>query len=537
MVIPINDVDPRIQYVGSGGETDFTFPFVINEESHLIVEKTDTLNATSTLVLNTDYTIDDGSVDNANGGGIKLTTALVLNEVITITRDVPEERLNDFLVGGDLTADDLNNILDLLVQMIQEQKSRTNRAVTLQNADPSSNVQLPTQANRADRLLGFDSNGAAIPVAALLGTITATPFAETVLAQSSAGSWLDTLGFSTYVQGLKAVADQPTLLNTLNVPNLANVSGLYNVSLAASVASNQLTVSAKTLAGNDASSTDKGYISFRSATATSGAREVIELNSALSATLNASDDLGFPNNTRGYVYVYALNNAGTIELAIARQAIFDEGALHSTTALGGPSTANNVLYSAVARSNVPVKLLGKILIQHGAGIWSNAPDIVTTWSTEMKKTNDVVQRIVNNSYDQTNWVTADGVIPRDDTIPQITEGRQYASTIITPQSAYNELNIQASFTAGCAAAQFVMLALFEASNASALASDQMVIGSGNWQERMELFYNYIPGDASQKTFSLRFSGTASLVRPNRSQDTIDLGGTISSPMIIKEIHP
>ncbi|GAH28144.1 unnamed protein product, partial [marine sediment metagenome] len=55
-----------------------------------------------------------------------------------------------------------------------------------------------------------------------------------------------------------------------------------------------------------------------------------------------------------------------------------------------------VLYSTVARTNVPVRLSGKVSIETGAvaGEWDNAPTELTVWSSSMKKTGDGVQSVI-----------------------------------------------------------------------------------------------------------------------------------------------
>ena len=42
--IPINDINPRIDYTAAGGETSFTFPFPIFATSDLKVVEVDTSN-------------------------------------------------------------------------------------------------------------------------------------------------------------------------------------------------------------------------------------------------------------------------------------------------------------------------------------------------------------------------------------------------------------------------------------------------------------------------------------------------------------
>jgi hypothetical protein len=144
--------------------------------------------------------------------------------------------------------------------------------------------------------------------------------------------------------------------------------------VAASVAANALTVSLKTSAGIDATSTTGIEVSFRNATASTGTRTVISAQAAISVVAPQGATLGFANSATDNIYAYAINNAGTVELAISAS-LFDEGTLQSTTAISATADSATVLYSTTARTSVGVRLLGRVKITTGAtaGDWSQAP--------------------------------------------------------------------------------------------------------------------------------------------------------------------
>lgn len=151
------------------------------------------------------------------------------------------------------------------------------------------------------------------------------------------------------------------------------------LSIAASVAANALTLALKTDAGVDATSTTGIDVTFRNATATTGTRTKVSATAALSVVVPQGGTLGFANSATDFIYVYALNNAGTMELAVSAKT-FDQNSLQSTTAISANADSGTVMYSTVARSNVGVRLLGRVKIQTGAtaGDWSNAPSEVST---------------------------------------------------------------------------------------------------------------------------------------------------------------
>jgi hypothetical protein len=81
--------------------------------------------------------------------------------------------------------------------------------------------------------------------------------------------------------------------------------------------------------------------------------------------------------------VIAIDNAGTVELAIVNSLIygaFDEGFLISTTAEGGVGGADSgsVFYSASARTSVAFRVIGYVYsTQATAGSWASSPSNVS----------------------------------------------------------------------------------------------------------------------------------------------------------------
>jgi hypothetical protein len=162
---------------------------------------------------------------------------------------------------------------------------------------------------------------------------------------------------------------------------------LRNLKLAASVAGNALTVSVKNSAGNDPSAGDPVKLSFRSATLTDGGYAVRSITGALSVVLSSGSTMGFPASWTDWIHAWAIDNAGTVELALSRYRYgFNEFGVVSTTAEGGAGAADSatVMYSTTARANVACRYLGKIKIQTGAtpGQWGSAPTVTHTASQD-----------------------------------------------------------------------------------------------------------------------------------------------------------
>jgi len=150
---------------------------------------------------------------------------------------------------------------------------------------------------------------------------------------------------------------------------------ISNLGLAATVAANALTIAIKNSTGSDPSGADAVTVGFRSATAGTGQYTLVNITSALSTVISSGSTAGQISGVASDLYVYLINNSGTAEVAWS-SSIFDEGDLVSTTAEGGAGAADSstILYSTTARSNVPVRLVGRLRnTQATAGTWTSAP--------------------------------------------------------------------------------------------------------------------------------------------------------------------
>ena len=149
---------------------------------------------------------------------------------------------------------------------------------------------------------------------------------------------------------------------------------LENVGLDGSVAASALTVALKQSDGStDPSGGSPANIALRSATLTNGGYNVRAVTAALSVVVPSGATLGHPDGEDAPIYVYALDNAGTVELAVSAS-YFDDDDVKSTTAISAGADSRGVLYSTTARSNVPIRLLGKFISnQTTAGTWAAAP--------------------------------------------------------------------------------------------------------------------------------------------------------------------
>lgn len=189
------------------------------------------------------------------------------------------------------------------------------------------------------------------------------------------------LAVGTDGQVLSALASEPTGLKYISIAGLGADQSyeISNLAVAASVAGNALTIALKTKAGTDPTASDSCYIGFRNATLATGTYVRRTITAATSLVISSGSTLGLSSGSwNEYVYLYALDNAGTVELfAVGGAASVDEGEVVSTLAEGGAGGADTryFYYSTSARSNVACRLLARLKFTlTTAGTWNEAPD-------------------------------------------------------------------------------------------------------------------------------------------------------------------
>lgn len=170
---------------------------------------------------------------------------------------------------------------------------------------------------------------------------------------------------------------------------------------------------------------------------------------------------------------------------------------------------------------------------------SNAPkkalasDFTYTPSASNALTGSTVQ-VVNT---QTGAVaTGTTTIPFDDTIPQNTEGDEYMTRSITPNSATNKLKITVVMNWGASAGTRGTMALFQDSTANALASVTNVNASASFPMQFKLVHYMTSGTTSATTFKVRagVDGGATFTFNGVGGGRID-GGVQASSITIEEV--
>lgn len=204
-------------------------------------------------------------------------------------------------------------------------------------------------------------------------------------------------------------------------------------------------------------------------------------------------------------------------------------ATNTWTAVGSSGTGDVVGPSSATADRIAVfdGTTGKLLKDGGqtiAGITGGSGKVV---------------QVVNT---QTGAVaTGSTYIPDDDTIPQSGEGDEYMTLAITPTSSSNILKIDVVFHGGCSQAlRWTTVALFQDSNANALAAGREYNETGTAFNAVSFTHYMTAGTTSSTTFKVRAGGDingASSMTFNGQGGSRKLGGVLASSITITELTP
>lgn len=143
MAVP--EQTPIARWKGNGITKSFAFQFKLRAADDLIVQ----VNGVA-MALNVDYTIV--GVGSVSGGTVSFVDAPAANSDVEAFRAMRLQRLTDYQNLGDFDSDVVNPDFDAAAEMAQD-----NRMLLNELAD--SMIELPSVADRAGKVLGFDSEG------------------------------------------------------------------------------------------------------------------------------------------------------------------------------------------------------------------------------------------------------------------------------------------------------------------------------------------------------------------------------------------
>lgn len=161
-----------------------------------------------------------------------------------------------------------------------------------------------------------------------------------------------------------------TSLGSVELPTSSNL--IQNLGISTSVSGGALIIN---VTQKDGSTPTTGAgavtVAMRNSTLTNGTYNVRQITGALSFSLQSS--LGHTSGVDHPIWVYLIDNSGTLEIAVSHVLVKREVGIITTLAEGGGSADSNTeMYSTTARTGVPFVLIGKLIInQPTAGIITN----------------------------------------------------------------------------------------------------------------------------------------------------------------------
>ncbi|MEQ8601682.1 MAG: hypothetical protein RIB45_00085 [Marivibrio sp.] len=158
--LKINDVRPRLQILQTdAGVRTFDLPFAVLHADHVKVAIDDGPPNQAT------YSVD--RLTETDGARLTFEAAPPVGARISVWRDMPVERVTDFLDDGTFRASALNRELDRLTMLLQQLEARVEEGLRAAPSDLDQPLLLPPADVRANRILSFDADGAPETPAAL----------------------------------------------------------------------------------------------------------------------------------------------------------------------------------------------------------------------------------------------------------------------------------------------------------------------------------------------------------------------------------
>ena len=290
---------------------------------------------------------------------------------------------------------------------------------------------------------------------------------------------------------------------------------MLNGTIVASIASSQLTVKIKTLAGNDPSTSDPVWFIFRDANAALGDYTVIAVTNAstMSVATVATATLGVVTATPARLWLLAYNNSGFVELALINcrsgvsiYPLAADGVITVSGLVNGSNSAQ-VPYGT-GGPNVPYSVLGYLTWEAGntmtAGTWVS-PSSIGLYRPGVNLPGQVIQR---QGVQTGAYATGTTTFTPGAGIPQNTAGDQYMSLAVTPVSSANVLYLRSQAVFSTNGAGESGMALFQDSTANALAATAIDNRASGANYSMNIDYELISGTISSTTFKIRIGDAA-----------------------------
>lgn len=161
----------------------------------------------------------------------------------------------------------------------------------------------------------------------------------------------------------------------------SNQSVMINGQIIAVPAGNALPITIQTVAALTPSISDAVSFIFKTQ---SGSSSVVKAVSSLTISIPSATTIGTISALQSPIFVYAINNAGTVELAVSLK-YFGPFGNKTTVAVSGGATST-VMYSTTARTSVDYICIGVLYsTQTTAGTWVTSPSSIEIYPFQLKQ--------------------------------------------------------------------------------------------------------------------------------------------------------
>ena len=270
----VSSTTTKVSYSGDGTTSAFAYSFKIFNDSDLVViVRNDTTGAETTKTINTDYLVsnagesDGGTVtfkfDTGNSSDSNYDTTdrrpqsgetVLLKRVMTLTQNT------DYTPNDSFPAAAHEEALDKLTFIQQQQQEEIDRSFKFAQTDVDAQ-DLPASAERANKYLGFNSEGNAIAVDGTTNATTISTFGATLVDDANASAARTTLGLGS-VATLSSIATANIDDNAIENAKMADDSVGANELIDNSVGAAAINISGNGTSGQYVGSDGDGSFSY-----------------------------------------------------------------------------------------------------------------------------------------------------------------------------------------------------------------------------------------------------------------------------------
>ena len=257
--------NPKEIKSGNGSTTSFSFTFIINQASDLVVIKTTTAGVESTLTEGSGTSNYSVSVSAYPGNGsitfpASGSTNLASGEKLTLKRVVDLDQDTDLVNQGAWRPSQVEDTFDYSRMVDLQQQEQVDRSIKFPVSDATLTTELPVAATRAGKYMTFDDSGnvsttaGASTDASTASTKADEAAASAVTAASEASATAPKYTFSTST----SMADPGSGILRYNDATVADVTAIAIDDLTADTGNPDVEAWLKTF--DDSTSTIKGWI-------------------------------------------------------------------------------------------------------------------------------------------------------------------------------------------------------------------------------------------------------------------------------------